>query len=153
MRGRLGRSLTSRQTSHLAGTTDIFSEGLLREFAWCTALLKAQPWRSVRLTVSRQSVNILSDAAWEPGQDGVGVASLCWLVFGTSAPPWGRVLALPPQFLECCVERKTQIEVAELARVHVASHALAAGFCELRHHGLHRLNDGPLFAGQGCVPC
>ena len=38
-------------------------------------------------------------------------------------------------------------------RVHVSSHALAAGFCELRHHGLHRVNDGPLFAGQGCVPC
>ena len=64
MRGRLGHSLSSHQTSHLAGTTDIFSEGLLREFAWCTALLKAQRWRSVRLTVSRQSVSILSDAAW-----------------------------------------------------------------------------------------
>ena len=92
------------------GTTDIFSEGLLREFAWCAALLKAQPWRSVRLTVSRQSVSILSDAAWEPGQDGVGVASLCWLVFGRLRPGAVFLLFLPSSWsVVLSARRKSQL--------------------------------------------
>ena len=79
----------------------------------------------------------------EPGRR-AGVASLCCARVWYAALAPGAVF-----FLTSFCESKTQIAVAELLASHVASHILAAGFCELRHHGLHRLNDGFLFVCQG----
>ena len=95
------------------------------------ALQCSLPKRFFLSTASRKRIISWSDASWEPGPSGP-VCRLCWML-SLDGMRFGRVYDVPSAFWARCIDRTTQIVIAEALAVILL---IRDGLCGLKGHAL-----------------